>query len=159
MVQRLPLHWTFPAQEFPPRQLIWFIPAEVVTVELQVEGPVHSTSQLFPPQVIGPLHEPIPEQVMVFIAPVAATPPLQAPVPLQLTVQVDPPHWISLLHAPSGQVTLQALAARQSMGTAQPPDGQMILHGIPIGQAMGAVQGEQPEPQAKVQTPFAQAPP
>jgi hypothetical protein len=55
-------------------------------------GPVHSTSQLLPPQVIGPLHEPIPEQVIVFIAPVAATPPAQELAPLQVTVQVDPPH-------------------------------------------------------------------
>ena len=159
VVQRLPLHWTFPAQEFPPRQVIWFIPAEVVTVEAQVEGPVHSTSQLFPPQVIGPLHEPIPEQVTVFIAPVAATPPLQELVPLQLTVQVEPPHWISLLQAPSEQVRLHVLAARQSMGTAQPPAGHVILQGIPRGQTIGPVQGEHPEPQAKVQTPFAQAPP
>jgi hypothetical protein len=159
VVQRLPLHWTFPVQEFPPRQVIWFIPAEVVTVEVQLVGPVHSTSQLSPPQVIGPLQDPIPEQVTVFMAPEAATPPLQELVPLQLTVQVEPPHWICLLQAPSGQVTLQLLAARQSMATPQPPAGHVILQGIPSGQAIGVVHGEQPEPQAKVQTPFVQAPP
>jgi hypothetical protein len=81
-----------PAQELPPRQLILFVPAEVVTVDVQVVDPVHSTSQLFPPQVIGPLQEPMPEQVTVFIAPEAATPPAQEPTPLQVTVQVLPPH-------------------------------------------------------------------
>ncbi len=33
------------------------------------------------------------------------------------------------------------------------------MQAIPIGQVMGPVQGEQPEPQANVQTPFRQAPP
>jgi hypothetical protein len=91
-VQRLPLHFTSPAQALPPRQLILFVPAEVVTVEPQLVGPVHSMSQLLPPQVIGPLQEPIPEQVTVLMAPEAETPPAQELVPLQVTVQVDPLH-------------------------------------------------------------------
>ena len=92
MVQLLPLQRTAPAQALPPRQLMVLVPAEVVTVEEQLLGPVHSMSQLLPPQVIGALHEPIPEQVMVLIAPPPATPPAQDPMPLQVTVQVEPPH-------------------------------------------------------------------
>ena len=64
-----------------------------------------------------------------------------------------------LLQALSAQLTLQLVEPRQSIGMSQPPAGQVILQAIPIGQVMGAVQGEQPEPQAKVQTPFRQAPP
>jgi len=92
VVQALPLHRTAPAQELPPRQAILLVPALVVTVEAQVVGPVHSTSQLLPPQVIGPLQEPDPEQVTTFTDPEAATPPAQELAPLQVTVQVDPRH-------------------------------------------------------------------
>ena len=56
-------------------------------------------------------------------------------------------------------MTLQLVESRQSIGLPQPPAGQVILQAIPIGQVMGPVQGEQPEPQANVQTPFWQAPP
>ena len=66
---------------------------------------------------------------------------------------------MALLQALSAQVTLQLVEPRQSIGVSQPPAGQVILQAIPIGQVMGPVQGEQPEPQAKVQTPFKQAPP
>jgi hypothetical protein len=92
VVQTLPLHRTAPAQALPPRQLTVLVPADIVIVEVQLVGPVHSTSQLLPPQVIGPLHDPIPEQVTVFIEPLAATPPAQEPLPLQVTVQVVPAH-------------------------------------------------------------------
>ncbi len=125
MVQLLPLQRTAPAQALPPRQLMVLVPAEVVTVELQLVGPVHSTSQLLPPQVIGPLHDPIPEQVTVFVAPVAATPPAQELLPLQVTLQVEPPHWICLAQALSAQVTVQLLALRQSIAVLQPPAGQV----------------------------------
>ncbi len=54
---------------------------------------------------------------------------------------------------------LQLVEPRQSIGVPQPPAGQVILQAIPIGQVMGPVQGEQPDPQANVQTPFRQAPP
>ena len=64
-----------------------------------------------------------------------------------------------LLQALSAQLTLQLVELRQSMALVQPPAGQVILQAMPIGQVMGPVQGEQPEPQAKVQTPFRQAPP
>ena len=92
MVQALPLHRTAPAQELPPRQTILLVPALAVTVEAQVVGPVHSTSQLLPLQLIAPLHEPDPEQVTTFVEPAAVTPPAQELVPLQVTVQVDPRH-------------------------------------------------------------------
>jgi len=92
VVQTLPLHRTAPAQEFPPRQEILLVPALAVTVEVQVVGPVHSTSQLLPLQLMGPLQEPDPEQVTTFIEPAAVTPPAQELVPLQVTVQVDPRH-------------------------------------------------------------------
>ena len=92
MVQTLPLHRTAPAQELPPRQTILLVPALAVTVEPQVVGPVHSTSQLLPLQLIGPLQEPDPEQVTTFIEPAAVTPPAQELVPLQVTVQVEPRH-------------------------------------------------------------------
>jgi hypothetical protein len=59
-----------------------------------------------------------------------------------------------LVQALSAQVTLQLVELRQSIGTSQPPAGQVILQAIPIGQVMESTQGEQPEPQAKVQTPF-----
>ena len=92
MVQTLPLQRTAPAQELPPRQTILLVPALAVTVEAQVVGPVHSTSQLLPLQLIGPLQDPDPEQVTTFTVPDAATPPAQESVPLQVTVQVDPRH-------------------------------------------------------------------
>ena len=88
----MPLHRTAPAQEFPPRQEILLVPALVVTVEVQVVGPVHSTSQLLPLQLIGPLQEPDPEQVTTFMEPAAVTPPAQELVPLQVTVQGVPRH-------------------------------------------------------------------
>src|SRR5579863_5865316 len=66
---------------------------------------------------------------------------------------------MGLLQALSAQVTLQLVDPRQSIGVSQPPAGQVILQAIPIGQVIGPVQGEQPEPQANVQTPFKQAPP
>jgi hypothetical protein len=59
-----------------------------------------------------------------------------------------------LLQALSAQLMLQLVDIRQSMALVQPPAGQVILQAIPIGQVIGPVQGEQPEPQAKVQTPF-----
>jgi len=92
VVQTLPLHRTAPAQEFPPRQEILLVPALEVTVEVQVVGPVHSTSQLLPLQLIGPLQEPDPEQVTTFMEPAAVTPPAQELVPLQVTVQGVPRH-------------------------------------------------------------------
>ncbi len=92
MVQRLPLHRTAPAHELPPRQTILSMPALAVTVEVQVVGPVHSRSQLFPLQLIGPLQDPDPEQVTTFIVPAAVTPPAQESVPLQVTVQGVPRH-------------------------------------------------------------------
>jgi len=61
---------------------------------------------------------------------------------------------MALLQALSAQVTLQAVELRQSIGLVHPPAGQVILHAIPIGQVIGPVHGEQPEPQANVQTPF-----
>jgi hypothetical protein len=64
-----------------------------------------------------------------------------------------------LLQALSAQVTLQVVELRQSIGLSQPPAGQVILHAIPIGQVIGPVQGEQPEPQANVQTPSSHSPP
>jgi hypothetical protein len=66
---------------------------------------------------------------------------------------------MALLQALSAQVTLQLVELRQSIGVSQPPAGQVILQAIPIGQVIGPAQGEQPEPQANVQTPFWQAPP
>ena len=92
MVQLLPLQRTAPAQALPPRQLMVFVPAEAVTVDPQALGPVHSRSQLLPPQVMAPLHDPVPEQVIVLIDPPPATPPAHELLPLQVTVHVDPPH-------------------------------------------------------------------
>jgi len=92
VVQTLPLQRTSPPQALLPWQEIRLLPAELVTPEAQVDGPVHSVSQLLPPQVIGPWHEPMPVQLMVFVAPVPATPPAQELVPLQVTLQVVPPH-------------------------------------------------------------------
>ena len=92
MVQTLPLHRTAPEQELPPRQTILLVPALAVTVEAQVVGPVHSTSQLLPLQLIGPLQEPDPEQVTTLVDPPAATPPAHELVPLQVTVQAEPRH-------------------------------------------------------------------
>jgi hypothetical protein len=135
------------------------LPAELVTPEAQVDGPVHSVSQLFPPQLMGPWQAPIPVQVTVFVAPVADTPPAQELVPLQVTLQVVPPHWIPPPHALSPQAIVQSVAPRQSIGALQPPAGQSIRHDIPSGQTTAVWQGEQPAPQAKVQTPFSQAPP
>lgn len=154
MVQLLPLQRTAPEQALPPWQLMVLLPAEVVIVEAQLCGPVHSTSQLLPPQVMAPLHDPMPEQVIVFIAPLPETPAAQEPLPLQVTVQVEPPHWICLAQALSAQVTLQLLALRQSIAALHPPAGQVTLQAIPSGQVIALVHGEQPEPQAKVQTPF-----
>jgi hypothetical protein len=68
------------------------LPAELVTPEAQVDGPVHSVSQLLPPQVMGPWQAPMPVQLMVFVAPVAETPAAHELVPLQVTLQVVPPH-------------------------------------------------------------------
>jgi hypothetical protein len=53
----------------------------------------------------------------------------------------------------------QLVAPRQSIGPVHPPTGQSILQAMPIGQVMAPLQGEQAEPQEKVQTPFSQAPP
>ena len=92
MVQTLPLQRTAPAQELPPRQTSLLVPALALTVEVQVVGPVHSTSQLLPLQLIAPLQEPDPEQVTTFTEPAAVTPPAQELVPLQVTVQVEPRH-------------------------------------------------------------------
>jgi hypothetical protein len=64
-----------------------------------------------------------------------------------------------LVQALSAQLTLQLVELRQSISLVQPPAGQVILQAIPIGQVIGPVQGEQPDPQVKVQTPFKQAPP
>jgi len=92
VVQTFPLQRTSPPQALLPWQEIRLLPAELVTPEAQVDGPVHSVSKLFPPQVMGPWQAPIPVQLTVFMAPVADTPPAHELVPLQVTLQVDPPH-------------------------------------------------------------------
>jgi hypothetical protein len=92
VVQTLPLQRTEAPQALAPWQEMRLLPAELMTPEAQVDGPVHSVSQLFPPQVIGPWQAPTPVQVMVFIEPEPTTPPAQELVPLQLTLQVVPPH-------------------------------------------------------------------
>ncbi len=159
MVQTLPLQWTAPPQALAPWQEMRLLPAELVTPAAQVAEPVHSVSQLLPPQLMAPWHDPMPVQVTVFIEPELATPAPQELVPLQLTAQVVPPHWIPPPHALSGQVMAQLVEFRQSMGLSHPPTAQSILQAMPLGQVMAPLQGEQPEPQANVQTPPSQAPP
>lgn len=92
MVQTLPLQRTEPPQALEPWQEMRLLPAELVTPDAQVDGPVHSVSQLLPPQVIAPLQEPMPLQVMMLMTPPPATPAPQELVPLQVTLQVVPPH-------------------------------------------------------------------
>jgi hypothetical protein len=54
VVQTLPLHWTAPPQALLPWHEMRLLPAVLVTPEAQVDGPVHSVSQLLPAQLIAP---------------------------------------------------------------------------------------------------------
>jgi hypothetical protein len=159
VLQLFPLQVTRPAHDPGPLQVMRFVEALLDTVEAHDEAPVHSVSQLSPPQVTGPWQAAMPEQVTVLEPPTAVTPALQAFVPLQLTLHVDPPQSIRAVHAPSAHRTSHEVAARQSMVWLQPPGGQSMEHGIPVGQTIGPVQGEHAEPQANVQTPDTHAPP
>lgn len=99
VTQLLPLQWTAPAQALPPMQEMWLMPAFPETVPPQLDGPVHWTVQLLPPQETSPLHEPLPEQTTLAVAPEAETVEAHEPTPLQVTVHGLPPQWIGCVQA------------------------------------------------------------
>ncbi len=73
VTQLVPLQRTAWAQALPPVQLMWLTAALPVTVDAQLEGPVHWTVQLLPLQVTAPWQAPLPEQAMVATSPPADT--------------------------------------------------------------------------------------
>jgi hypothetical protein len=161
VTQVVPLHRTACAQALPPVHAMWFAAALVVTPDAQLDGPVQSTVQLFPPQATAPWQAPSPEQVMVAVSPPPETVEVHESVPLHVTSQVPvpPPQWIGCEQAWSAHVTVHAVAPRQSIGVLHPPAEQMIRQGIPIGQTTGPAQCAQGPPHTKTQVPAEQAPP